>query len=88
MQVVKRCLTAMLSEIGKYKNEWMECLPACLMGLRFLASRVTGYSPFTTCFGTVPRVPLREYDEWPHTDWDDVEFTTPDLTATIEFIHE
>jgi hypothetical protein len=34
--VVKRCLTTMLTEDGKYFNEWIALLPAVLMGLRFL----------------------------------------------------
>lgn len=33
---VKKIIIKMLSEEGKYREQWIDCLPACLMSLRFL----------------------------------------------------
>ena len=36
----------------------MECLPACLIGLRFVKLQSLGYSPFTICTGMEARIPI------------------------------
>ncbi len=60
--VVKRCLTTMLTEDGKYFNEWIALLPAVLMGLRFLQQKTLGFAPFTVIHGLIPKIPLRDYE--------------------------
>jgi hypothetical protein len=86
--VVKQCLITMLSEDGKYYSEWIEVLPSCLMGLRFLQHKTLGFSPFTVIHGLIPRVPLRKYEVLPAEEWDDREFNLADLSETIKYIHE
>lgn len=86
--IVKRCLITMLSEDDKYYSDWLEVLPACLMGLRFLQHKTLGLAPFTVIHGLIPKVPLRKYAVLPSEEWDDREFDVADLVQTVKYIHE
>lgn len=86
--VVKRALITMLSEGGVTVQDWDDLLPAILMGMRFLQQKVLGYSPFTVVHGLVPRVPLQKYQLLESIAWEEREFNTEDLMATLQFIHE
>lgn len=48
-----------LSEEGKFYENWVDLIPACLASLRFLHNRSHGYAPFEVLHGLSPRVPLK-----------------------------
>ena len=86
--IVKRCLKTMLSEDDKFYSDWLEVIPACLMGLRFLQHKTLGLAPFTVIHGLIPKIPLRDYDILPSEEWDEKEFNLADLVETVKYIHE
>ena len=58
VQVVKRSIRTVLSELDLQQCDWVECLAACLVGLRFFQHSVLGIAPFTACSGFAPRLPI------------------------------
>lgn len=49
----------MLKQQTLDETDWVSCLPACLVGLRFYQHKVLGIAPFTVCHGMMPRVPVK-----------------------------
>jgi hypothetical protein len=82
VSVVKRSIKAVLSERDLDITQWDECLPSCLIGLRFFQHKTLGLSPFTLCTGLVPRVPVKS-----QIDGDYVEMSY-DVTAVESYVSE
>lgn len=61
VQVVKRSLKTILSQYDWRMSDWLLCLPAILIGLRFYYHSVLGVSPYFVCFGREPRLPIKHH---------------------------